>query len=219
MSWDLNTARARVGLPFDDNAQDTELTAAMSLALTMAESYCDRRFLHQADAETFRAPFGPTLLVHRYPLRELVSVEAYPPPAVPPVAPVAVPAGWSFDARRGIVYTFGGWPGVTPVGSIPAPLGMGGGITLNYVGGYEELPADLEAALWFAFDAVWLATPGWGSQGGTSAPVRSFSIDGMTINYEVGQSEARAPAAWGLLPASSVSLLHFYRAESAALGA
>lgn len=229
MTWTLEAARLRVGLNADDTSQDVNLTAAMAVSLGAAEAYCDRKFLLADDAEAFRGHLLPGFNVRRWPLVELLGLGPLPPPAVlaPDLEPV--PDGWRMDAARGIVYPWGGVGVFAAVGSVPVPAGYAGGFTLAYRGGYdpEELPAELEAALWMTFDNVWRVTPGWGAAAGSAGgPVKAFSIDGMTIQYDsaaAGGAAAapgqRGPVGWGLLPVNAIGILDFYRAESAALGA
>lgn len=232
MSWTIEAARARLGLADGDTSQDAALTAAMSVALAAAEAYCDRAFMLMNDAaEEFAGPLGPVLTVRRWPLVALVSLQQLPPLPDPAPEPLPIPEGWRFNAQRGIVYLGAPPWRLAPVGSEPAPsgpiVGSANGFVLTYSGGYapDKLPADLEAALWLVFDHAWATTPGWGLAAGdtASAPVRSFGIDGMSIAYEGaaagGAGKGGAPAAWGLLPASAVGVLSFYRADSAALGA
>ncbi len=234
MTWDLAAARARIGLPADDTAQDVNLQAALDTALAVAESYCDRRFLKQEDTQEFTSPIGPTLLVRRWPLDSLATIEPLPPLPDPPPDPVAVPSTWKMDKKRGIVWIVGQPPwagGVIPaVGSSPPavwPASTGRvGFVLTYTGGFEKLPADLEAALWMVFDQVWATTPGYGLPAGTQAnaggAVKSFGIDGMRIDYDTattsGSVGAGGASAWGIVPANAVGILDFYRAETAALG-
>lgn len=236
MTWTIATAKARLGIT--DDAQDAAVQSAMDVALAAAESYCDRRFLLQDDEQEFPAPYGPTLLVRRWPLVSMATIAPFDPQAEPPPDPAPVPAGWRMDKKRGVIYMVGqgasnaGGLGIAPVGSAPPPgpwpMGYGSGVVLTYRGGYDPLPADLEAALWMVFDNVWATTPGWGLPAGSTGgagtgAVRSFGIDGMSISYDTGTSGsgsvgAGRAEAWGLLPANAVGILDFYRAESAALG-
>ena len=145
------------------------------------------------------------------------------------------------DADRGIVYlATNWWPWCSGLVAPPPPATTTPGVwfpqgfTLSYTGGFDldALPGDLEAALWLAFDSTWYMTPGWGAAVGTNSagpPIKSFSIDGMSVGYEnplmggkggkASGGATGAPGAWGLLPATAVAILEFYRADSSALGA
>jgi hypothetical protein len=232
MTWDIDAARARIGLAEGDAAQDTSLEAAMDTALAVAESYCDRRFLLEDDTQEFSEPIPATLLVRRWPLAKLTSLMPLEPLPEPPPDPVEIPSTWRMDKKKGMVFIVGMPPWITPVGMAPPAdfvwrSGTPGrlGFVLAYTGGYDPLPADLEAALWMTFDALWGSTPGWGvpaGQQGSSGPVKSFSIDGTRIDYDTqsaagGGANSKA-AARGILPATAIGILDFYRAETAALG-
>lgn len=228
MTWDIESARLRIGLPEDNTSQDAALQAAMDTALAVAESYCDRRFLLEEDTQEFSEPIAATLLVRRWPLVSLTSLMPLEPLPEPPPDPVPVPEQWRMDKKRGMVFVVGMPPWILPVGvQSPAAFlwrGANGrlGFVLAYTGGYDPLPADLEAALWMTFDQLWATTPGWGIPAGQqgSAPIKSFGIDGMRIDYDTqGQARVGTKAeARGILPATAVGILDFYRAESAALG-
>lgn len=231
MTWDVETARVRIGLEASDASRDPELQACMDAALAAAESYCDRRFLLMEDTDEFLRDAGPVLLVRRYPLESIKELQLLEPLPEPPPAPVPVPDSWRMDKKRGMVYMAGGalpaGLGIYPVGSSPPPSWPGArpGFALTYTGGYDPLPADLEAALWLIFDALWAETPGWGAAGGSQTgggAVRSFAIDGMSISYDTstdaGSAGAGANKGWGFIPAKAVGVLSFYRAESAAIG-
>ena len=223
MSWDLATAKERLGIA--DASQDAAVTSALAVALAVAETYCDRKFLLEDETEEFLRANGPALTLRRYPLVSLTALQQLAPLPVPPPDVLPIPTNWKVDAGRGIVYTgYSGGPyGVSGIWYAGPYAGCTNGFQLSYVGGYDpdELPADLEAALWMAFDSLWQTTPGWGLPAGspTGGPVQAFGIDGMTINYGSGQAAAPgAPVAWGALPLTAVAILGSYRAESAALG-
>jgi hypothetical protein len=228
MTWDITTAKLRLGI--EDDTQDAALQSAMDVALAVAEGYCDRRFLKQADTQEFPLPTGPTLLVRRYPLVSLETIAPLDPQDEPPVEPVDVSATWRIDKRRGIVFMVGmppwGASYTTPVAPGAFYAGARAGFVLNYTGGYDPLPADLEQALWMVFDAVWFSTPGWGAEAGSQSgagggAVKSFSIDGSTISFdnasgnEAASQSGGSVGAWGpYLPLGATSLLQQYRAET-----
>ncbi|SCK49057.1 Phage QLRG family, putative DNA packaging [Variovorax sp. HW608] len=229
MSWDLDTARKRLGI--EGGEQDEVIESAMNFALAVAESYCDRRFLKQEDRQEFTLPCGPNLLVRRYPLVSLETIEPIDPQPDPPPEPYDVSAAWRMDKKRGIVFVVGAPPWVAGGVDAAAPSPFYGresaGFVLNYTGGYDPLPADLEQALWLVFDAVWFATPGWGADAGSQAgagaggAVKSFNIDGMALAFDTGSGDKAASQAGGdvgsfgpFLPLSATSLLHPYRAET-----
>jgi hypothetical protein len=228
MTWDVATAKTRLGIETDDTSKDIALQAALDVALSVAEGYCDRRFLLEDDVDEFWRPTGPTVLVRRYPLVKLTTIAPLDPQqAEPPPEPQPAPTAWRIDKKRGIVFMRGAGfaQPVTPVGAQPQPYGAYG-FVLGYLGGYDPLPPDLEAALWMVFDQAWMQTPGWGadagSQSSNAGAVKSFAIDGMRVEYDsaasAGSGGAGTPDAWGLIPASAIAILNFYRAESVAIG-
>lgn len=228
MTWDLAAARARIGVVDDaDTTQDVNLQAALDTALAVAESYCDRAFLKQDDTQEFTAPIPATLLVRRWPLATLASIMPLDPLPEPPPDPVAIPSQWKIDKKRGMIFIVGMPPWIYPSG-LPLPPDFPWTVTgrvgfvLAYNGGYDPLPADLEAALWMTFDNLWHTTPGWGLPAGAQGvnPIKAFGIDGMRIDYDT-QTASRfgtKAEARGILPATAIAILDFYRAETAALG-
>lgn len=207
MAWDIDTARVRIGLADDDASKDAALTAAMATALALAERYCDRRFLFKENdvAHVFGLS-SRHLHLYRWPLVEVKTVEY-----VKPDSSVTLQTGWTAQLETGVVTLQGWW--------MHAP----GEVRVTFDGGYEPdaLPADLESALWLIFDELWATTPGMGlpaGSGGTTHPVRSFAIDGMSIGYDTSARDSGG-AAKGAIPAWAISTLEFYRAESAVGGA
>lgn len=222
MTWSVEAARVRIGLEPDDDTRDAQLQTCLDVALAAAESYCDRKFLKMEDSEEIFFHMWPAFTVRRWPLDSLVSIQQPPPLPDPEPEALAVPASWRMDKKKGIVFAQGSSFDILPVGTVPVPgFGLQRAFTLTYVGGFDPLPADLEAALWMVFDAQWWATPGWGAVGGAAPAglVRSFGIDGMTISYDTAAGASAGEAkGWGVLPAMSAGILDFYRAESAAIG-
>ena len=85
----------------------------------------------------------------------------------------------------------------------------GNSIDVTYAGGYKILPPDLLLALWGIFDKVWAASSG-GAVG--DRIVNSIQIpDVGTVKYESPNASMAAPV--GLIPATSVAMLDFYRLE------
>jgi hypothetical protein len=206
MAWDTATARARVGLAADDASKDVPLAAAMATALALAERYTDRRFLFRENDVAHVVELNSRHLhLYRWPLVQVKTVEQ-----VKPDGSVTLQTGWTAQLETGVVTLQGWW------------MHAAGEVRVTFDGGYQpdELPADLEAALWLIFDEVWATTPGMGlpaGAGGPAHPVRSFAIDGMSIGYDTSARDGGA--AHGAVPAWAISTLDFYRAESAVGGA
>jgi Phage gp6-like head-tail connector protein len=216
MTWDLEAAKARLGIT--DNSQDAAIESAMGVALALAEKYCDRQFLLELGTVQFPPTAWPVLLVRRYPIKDVVEVLA-------PNGSVLDPTRYGVDYEHGMIRL--GW-GITSAGVPPGSSWWSGSVAVTFEGGYDPLPADLEAALWMVFDNVWSTTPGMGLPAGSATSssggaVRSFSIDGMSIGYDnsatSGGGGSAAPDDWGLIPALATAILNFYRAETVVGGA
>ena len=210
MAFDLDTAKKRLGIAAEDTTQDAAITAALATALGLAEKYCDRRFMFAADTESFFQCRGQSVTLRRYPVKAIDSIAYFPDNDLDP-------PDYYLAAEYGIL-TFKAWF-------------MGTGLDVTYQGGYEQLPPELEAALWFIFDSVWAMTPGMGLEAGDldgssgSAPVKGFGINGVRLDYDTTAGESGATAsggdvkAHGLIPASAIAVLDLYRAEGALSGA
>lgn len=214
MSWDLTTAKARLGIT--DDAQDAQITTALAVSLGLAEKYCDRRFPQKAETARFFADSWPTLLVRRYPILSVQEVRT-------PDGNVVDPANYGVEYELGMVRLGGYGRASWPAGTSWAR----GAVEVDFTGGFDPLPEDLEAALWLVFDNVWATTPGMGLPAGSTTNagvVRSFSIDGMSLGYETSNTGGTggggaAPDEWGLIPATATALLRWYRAETVTGGA
>jgi hypothetical protein len=213
MAFDVKTAKERLAIT--DDTRDALIKTCLNTALAMAENYCARAFLFRRETARYvRNDYG-TLLVRRYPIETVFAVRLPPDSREIDVATIDV------KHESGMVYLGcgSGWG-----------LAQRGTVELDYSGGYRELPADLEDALWRVFDQVWATTPGGGLPAGSTTAeagaVRSFSIDGMSIGYDTSAQTgsgdtagAASPNAWGAIPAWAIATLDFYRAESVIGGA
>jgi hypothetical protein len=188
MTYDLATARARVSIPDTDTSKDPLLTAALEAALALAESYCDRYFRFKATKERAIHFVGGAAQLKRYPLKQVVAAIA--------------------DGVRLEKYHVESETGrVVGDGFLAAHE-----LVIDYEGGYETLPADLELALWLVFDAVW---PGFNGAGAASSisGVSSISVpDVGTLRFSADSAAGGSGAAeYGLLPLSAVAILNTYR--------
>jgi hypothetical protein len=157
MTWDLTTAKTRLNIT--GATQDVEIQAALDAALSLIESYCDRRFMHTpAQVETFVHEGGPSVSLIRYPLD-----------ADPVFTGGATNYKFHADWENGVVHFDGGLAEHS--------------LKVTYSGGYVTLPADLEFALWIVFDGVWasMSNAGAVSVGG----VDKISLVGVgSISYD-----------------------------------
>ena len=192
--FDLATAKIRLGIAAVDTTKDALLSNAISAALSIAESYCDRKFMYSTDSATFTHDHSGVLQVMRYPIERVSSV--------------------SRDAGASNItdYHF-----VADTGQIVFDhYHHQHEMTVAYVGGYKVLPADLLLALWGIFGNVYaaLTQSGGGAVGGQA--INSITIpDVGTIRYESSGAagSSGAGAAGGLIDNVTAALLSFYRRE------
>ncbi|MFZ9372066.1 MAG: phage head-tail connector protein [Limnohabitans sp.] len=201
MAYDLATAKTRLGIV--DPTKDALLTSAMAMALSFAETYCNRKFMEQDETETLIPVRSHVLHVRRYPIATVTSVTLAHNGSAP------ASTGWHVDKDAGLIYVDSG------VASHE--------VTVAYHGGYAVLPPDLEFAMYAIFDSLWLSTPGWGAAAGgvvsTSGQViQSITVpDVGTIRYDTsGAAQAAssgAGALGGAIPTSAAGILNLYRRE------
>lgn len=187
MAYDIETARTRAGLESTDTSQDVMLTSAMTAALSFAENYCDRKFMRQLESEQF-IHFGQCgVQLKRFPVESVGLVDADGKSCF----------DWHIDTLVGRV-TFDG--------RVHAHI-----LTIDYMGGYDVLPADLEMALWRLFDSA------YGFIGSTSdstgaGQVKAISSAGAKIEFNVGGSSGLGESGpGGLGDAFSTTILDFYK--------
>ncbi len=188
--FDLDTGRAKVGLAVTDNTQDLLITMGMNAALAIAENYCDRYFLWKKDTVTFISPPGPRLQLKRYPITYVEYVGGLDG---------STDSAISSDAYRthhihGYL-TFGHHHHYSHPTLFPWHYGRD--IKVKWEGGYklDELPADLEIALWGIFTVVWQTLNPNASSGTVVSPgaISSISIpDVGTVSFAQGGNGASA---------------------------
>lgn len=201
MTWDIATAKTKLGIV--GTLQDTQLQAAIDVALAVAEKYCDRQFQYAAEVASFYHVKAESIKLYRYPVEQIVSI-------------TSVSGGSNIGATdykahlsSGTIL-FKGWRNDEQ-------------IDVSYAGGYKTLPADLELALWDVFNAIWSSTPGWGAAAGTGASTASGAIKSINvpdvgkIDFDVSGGAAASSSIGGLggyiTPLAS-TLLERYKAES-----
>ena len=156
--FDLATAKTRLNIT--GTTQDAELQVALDTALAIAEGYCDRKFMHASQVETFTHSSGNSISLIRYPLD-----------SDPTLSGDQNTYKFHADWENGVVHFDGGI----------AEHKM----TVTYSGGYVTLPGDLEYALWGIFDGVWSNMQNVGSVG--AGGVDKISLVGVgSISYSGG---------------------------------
>lgn len=210
MPLDVATLKERLGLDPGDTSQDNAIAAVAGQAQELCELYCDRKFDHEADEETFDQTAG-ALLLRRWPVDDTIAV------AIADDAGRVVPAqNYRVDFARGAIKgrTVSWAPGWS-FGWSP--------LTVAYTGGFDPWPSSLTWAVTQAFDVLWSETPGGGlpaGAAGAAGDVRKYSVVGAysveTTSGGVGEVGANAGEGWGPFPASITSALDPWRRESAA---
>ena len=193
MTWDISGAKVYLGLPAAvDPVLDPKLQVGLDTALALAETYCNRKFMFQADSGTFVHDGGHVLQLPRYPIEQITSV-SYD-------TSTAIATNYHSRNESGQI-VFDGYQG-------------GHVITVAYSGGYKVLPADLLLALWGIFGQVYGSMSASGGGAPIGQVVQSITVpDVGTIRYESSGSSTGGAGggAVGMIPATSVSLLDLYR--------
>jgi hypothetical protein len=190
MSFDIQTARVRVGLLPGDTTKDVELTAAMDATLGIVERYCDRKFTQASESVEFIHFSGNELLLDRYPINTVSAIDA--------------------DGKEITKYHVKKLDGIISIdGTLSAHV-----VEVDVDAGYAVLPADLEMALWMVFDALWPSLNGSGAGAAVvTGGISSISVpDVGTIRFATDSKAASTGGGLGgLVPDSAVSLLDLYR--------
>lgn len=193
MAFDLTGARARLNIAAGDTSKDSQINMALDAALAIVENYLDRLLLQKQEAVEVIHQHGDTIQLHRFPIKNIVSVTPSRKHQVHNAAGLIV-----FDKQH-----------------------LDRNLKVVYVGGFSRLPADLELALWMVFDDMYaLQTGGSGGGGMAAGEISSISIpDVGTIRYATGGTTAAGGAGGGdisdVIPDSALALLEPYRLKAA----
>lgn len=189
MTWDLVTAKAKIGLSPTDTTQDFLLQTSLDTALALAEKYCDRFFLQATESVKFYHTHYDKFQLRRYPIQVVNKVS---------------------EAGDFKVHGTVGWL------EFDRPV-IAEELQIDYVGGYAVLPNDLELALWGIFDNVYANFTASG--GATvSGSIKKLAITGVgSVDYDTssGTTVNLTGGFGGLIPAMGLAILELYRLESA----
>lgn len=202
MAFDVSTARVRAGLLVTDTSQDAAINLAMQTALSIAEKYCDRKFMYARQKGSFYYVARQNFQLDRYPIESVFSLSDE--------------NGTTVDATDYEVHHLTGMVQFPSVHSVPKR------ITIEWEGGYRQLPFDLEMALWGAFDTVWPSISGAGGGTVAAGEIESVTLQDVgTVRFTTQASVASgagasnaSSGAYGLM-GPYFSLLDKYRLESA----
>ena len=213
MPLDPAILKARLGIPTDDTSQDPVIAAVAVQAQALAENYCDRAFDLADETDEF-PDVASSLQLRRYPVSEITGfwrvLRQYGTPLADDRGSDVT--SYRVDRARGLIWPTG-W-GCWSAG--PAQQ-----FHVEYSGGYETWPPDLDWAVTSVFDLLWAETPGGGVEAGAGGAtafdaVKRFSVVGA-YSVELGSSGDASGGggsgdnSWGLLPPSITSVLDFYR--------
>jgi hypothetical protein len=167
MSFDLETAKNRLNIT--DASKDDEIQLALDTALSVAENYCDRKFMFESSVvEDFIFKTNESFAVERYPIDKINSSENESGQAVTDNL-------YTVDQDAGLVRFAKGYPNQS--------------FTVNYDGGYKVLPLDVELSLWSIFDKIWAMTQSSTGGGVVVGGIESVAITGVgSVKYSSGSS-------------------------------
>ena len=167
MSFDLETAKNRLNIT--DASKDDEIQLALDTALSVAENYCDRKFMFESSVvEDFIFKTNESFAVERYPIDKINSSENESGQAVTDNL-------YTVDQDAGLVRFAKGYPNQS--------------FTVNYDGGYKVLPLDVELSLWSIFDKIWAMTQSSTGGGVVVGGMESVAITGVgSVKYSSGSS-------------------------------
>ena len=191
-----------------NTTNDAALTSIMDIVLGTVEDLLGRALLYKQSTETFYHVDTRRFRLHRYPIDRILSVNG------------------NAVSTNILVHHRVGWVELGGVG--------GDRVTIEYMGGFKQLPSALERAMWEAFQALWgnsdpvTGHPIAGSGGSTvtqgSGDISRVSLPGGgAVSWDVGatvsggsgggSSSADDQAIWGWL-APWASTLELFRTES-----
>lgn len=196
----IEVLRARVGLDPTDASKDVVIAATEAAALAICETYCDRFFEFKADAQEQILPGRYSLLVKRYPLVSVTSITREG--STDPLDP----SSYAVVNESGVILRGGGcW--------------ASGLYTVDYAGGYDPLPPDLQWALLLVFDAAWAIAPSGGASGAGELPAGALSkisvvgvgaLEFDTSAAAVGAGSKSKSTPWSIIPVTAVDVLTRY---------
>jgi hypothetical protein len=168
MAFDLETARVRVGLSSSDTSQDEMLKVAMNAALGEAQRYCNRTFFFAHETVEFIHFNTITAQLSRYPLQRIFSIKSEGVPIDSSQYHVHHNDGRIVFDRYHVAHS----------------------LTVEYEGGYKQLPGELEVALWMLFDTMWASLDSSAAKSDVGA-IKTISVpDVGSITYATSSASA-----------------------------
>ncbi len=212
MAWTVDQGREYLGLDSGDTSQDTRIQQVMDQTLSALEVALGRRLLFAREVETYYYLNSISLLLPRFPVKEVFTL-------------VDPSTNFGFNLSRLKVRK--------SIGEIIHPELVGHEeIEVDYEGGYETLPPDLERDMWAAFQVLYDRvnvdtgapdTEGNSFTSGGSGDISSVTLsDFGTIRWDTSPQAFSAAAIeksirWGWL-APWYTTFELYRSGTAGVG-
>lgn len=213
MAFDLATAKILLKISAGDTSKDAIIIDAVEKVLALVEKKLGRGILLKTVSETYYDVDQKDIRVYRYPIKTLLTVNG---------APITNLNNYRIHHRVGRITALMGW-------------GSTDKLVIQYSGGLDPLPLDLEQALWEILNTYWstvdpatgLPTGGGGAstvQGSGDVSSVSFGPFG-SVRYDVGVTTVGGSSSganvsandqryWGWL-SPWIYILEAYRSESA----
>jgi|GEM_PF-6773145 len=199
MAWERDTAKKYLGIDPLDDTKDEQIDTAMAYTLSSIELRLGRGLLRTREIVRYvNVTDCCKIQFSRYPIIEVFDIDHG---GVPADLLVHHELGWIEHLS----------------------LGPKKSIEIDYEAGFNELPPDLERAMWSAFMVAWNdtdpVTGGPPEEGGeaTEGKVKSFTVfDGFRLDYQSdpsgtpGTADAADEKIWGWL-SPWAGTLSFYR--------
>lgn len=210
--WDISQAKTYLGIAPADTAHDVALQRTLDVVMATAETLLGRGLLFKRQVHRFADVDTQILRLPRYPIGTVYSVNS------------KVPSADNLRIQHRV-----GW--IELIGGNLAPGNLGE-VLVDYDGGFNPLPSDLDNVLWSAFSSLWASvdqTTGLPVAGGGATVVQGSGDiskmvmpDGGSITWDVGSTVSGGSAGgtasavdfWGFL-APWATILSTYRSESA----
>lgn len=196
----LELFKSILGIALDDDSKDAAIVAMLDSSLAMLENFCGRYFMLDDYRERF-SPLdarNPYLLLSAFPVESVASVtqdmglegDEY----------LVAVIGWKLFADSGVLRQLA--PGACWCSSSEWLETV-----VDYRGGFppDAWPADLVDILMRLFFDRWAATGGTGtlvagSSAGGTGEIKSATIDGMRLDYDLGAAASLRGAAADVPP-------------------
>lgn len=199
MAWNLETAKVYLGIDDIDTSKDTIIQQTLDTVLANLELLLQRRLLLDREIAEFHDESLKILLLPRFPITQVYTVDDEP-----------LPDTW-------YVHNTAGWIEMPCYRHVQE-------MKVDYMGGYGPLPADLERAMWEAFMVRWGNTdsdtggPAGAVEG--SAELKSLTVyDGFKMEFDVAAASSSSSGGiverelmWGWL-SPWASIFEMYRSE------